>query len=191
MLRLIGIVAGISLPALAAADPPAGKVIRVERARTLPPVTPILCVQMQPDGSGLCIGPQPRRSESVILVDETQVIAEIKVDSVTKTQPNCESVWNITGSVIRGDISHSNRKAIGLIDSNTSNTAARVVPKNKLPKLAQTDRVELGIDRDGDGTPDVVAAGSSCPGGGECIEFWARRVKGLEKVWSTNLQSCR
>lgn len=190
MLRLIGmIVVGMALPAVA--ETPVGKVIRVERERTLPSVTPILCVQIQPDGTGLCIGPQPKTSESVILVDETQVIAEIKVDSVTKAQPNCDSVWNITGSVVRGDISQGNRKAIGLIDSNTSTTAARVVPKKKLPKLAQTDRVELGIDRDGDGTPDVIAAGSSCPGGGECIEFWARRAKGLEKVWSTNLQSCR
>ncbi len=190
MLRLIGmIVVGAAIPA--AAETPAGKVIRVERERTLPMVTPILCVSIQPDGSGTCIGPQPKLGDSVILVDETQVIAEVKVDLVTKMQATCDSVWTITGSVVRGDISQGNRKAIGLIDSNTSNTAARVVPKKKLPKLAQTDRIELGIDRDGDGTADVIAAGSSCPGGGECIEFWARRAKGLEKVWSTNLQSCR
>jgi hypothetical protein len=190
MLRLIGlIVVGMSLPAVA--DPRAGKVVRVERERTIPLITPVLCVQIKPDGSGLCIGPQPKIGESVILVDETQVIAEVKVDGTSKGQPNCDAVWQITGTVIRGDVSKGNHKSIGLIDANTSNTAARVVPKNKLPKLAKDARVELGIDRDGDGTADVLASNAGCAGGGECIEFWSRRAGGLERVWSTNLQSCR
>jgi hypothetical protein len=181
------------LPGAPAADAPRGKVVRVERARTFPLVTPVLCVQMMPDGSGLCIGPQPKVGETVVLVDESQVIAEIKIDGATKTTSNCESVWSVTGTVTRGDVSAGRRnKTIGLIDANVDRTAARRVPENKVPKPSEDSRVEIGLDRDGDGKVDVVASEATCPGvGGECIEFWTRRAKGLERVWTANLRICR
>ncbi len=192
MLRFVGVLlVGISIPALA--ETPRGKVVRVERERTFPMVTPVLCVQMQADGSGLCIGPQPKTGDSVILVDETQVLAEIKIDGATKAMPNCDSVWSVTGSVIKGDVTAGKRnKSIGLIDANVSKTGARRVPESKTTKPAPDSRVEIAIDRDGDGTADVVASEATCPGvGGECIEFWTRRPKGLERVWTANLRICR
>lgn len=195
MLRLASmIVVGAAVSAVASADVPRGKVVRIERERTVPLVTPVLCIQIQSDGSGLCIGPQPKAGESMVLVDESQVVAEIKVDGSTKTMPTCDAVWNITGTVVRGDVTSSRRnKSFGLIDANVSRTAARIVPQNKITKPAPDTRVEIGIDRDGDGSADVLVAEAACPGtgGGDCIEFWTRRNKGLERVWSANLRICR
>ena len=194
MLRFVGVMlVGISIPAVARSDGPRGKVVRVERERTFPLVTPVMCVQMQADGSGLCIGPQPKPGESVILVDETQVLAEIKIDSATKAMPNCDSVWSVTGSVIKGDVTAGHRnKSIGLIDVNVHKTAARRIAESKTTKPSPDSRVEIAIYRDGDGTADVVASEATCPGvGGECIEFWTRRPKGLERVWTANLRICR
>lgn len=172
---------------------PQGKVVRVERARTFPLVIPVLCVQMQSDGSGLCIGPQPKPGDSVVLVDEHQVIAEIKIDGSVKAMPNCDSIWNVTGTVLRGDVAAGRRnKIIGLIDGNVDRRQAKRIEERKVVKPAPDSRVEIGIDRDGDGTADVLAAEATCPGvGGECIEFWTRRAKGLERVWSANLRICR
>ena len=34
-------------------------------------------------------------------------------------------------------------------------------------------------------------AQAKCPGtGGDCIDFWTRRAKGLEKVWTSSLEQC-
>jgi len=184
----------MTLPTLmTSADSPKGKVVRVERERTSPMVVPVLCVQMQPDGSGLCIGPQPKAGESVIVVDEAQVLAEIKIDSATQAMPNCDSVWQVTGSVVRGDVNAGKRnKSVGLIDANVSRTTSRRVAESKVTRPTPDSRVEIGIDRDGDGTADVIASEATCPSvGGECIEFWTRRPKGLERVWSANLRICR
>ena len=197
MVRSAVIVVGLTMitPGLdAGADaPPRGRVVRIERTRTVPLVTPVLCVQMMNDGSGLCIGPQPKPGEVIVVVDEATVLAEIKVDGAAKAMPNCDSVWQVTGSVLRGDPTAGRRnKSIGLIDGIVDRQAARRVPDAKVARPAPDSRVEIGIDRDGDGIADVVAAEATCPGvGGECIEFWTRRAKGLEKVWSANLRICR
>jgi hypothetical protein len=192
MLRLAVIVVGLTMLTPAVATP-RGRIIRVERTRTMPLVTPVLCVQMQNDGSGLCIGPQPKPGDLVVLFDENQVIAEIKIDAANKAMPNCDSVWGVTGTVVRGDPSQGKRnKVIGLIDGFVDRKNARRIPDAKVPRPAPDSRVEIGIDRDGDGTVDVIASESTCPNtGGECIEFWTRRPKGLEKVWTANLRICR
>ncbi len=193
LFRARAVLVGICLPAIALAEAPRGKVVRVERERSFPVVTPVLCVQMQADGTGLCIGPQPKAGETVVLVDENAVHAEVKIDGATKAMPTCDSVWSVTGTVLRGDVNAGRRnKMIGLIDANIDRNKARRVPESKVTKPAPDSRVEIGIDRDGDGTPDVLAAEATCPGvGGECIEFWTRRPKGLERVWSANLRICR
>jgi hypothetical protein len=195
MLRSAAILVALTtmLPASVDADGPRGRVVRVERSRTIPLVIPVLCVQMMTDGSGLCIGPQPKHGDQIVVVDENQVLAEIKVDASTKAMPNCEAVWNITGSVTRGDPTTGRRnRSIGLIDGVVDRQQARRVPDAKVSRPAPDSRVEIGIDRDGDGKADVVVSEATCPGtGGECIEFWTRRANGLERVWSTNLRICR
>jgi hypothetical protein len=192
MLRLAAIVVALTMIQPASATP-RGRVVRVERTRTVPLFTPVLCVQMMNDGSGLCIGPQPKPGETIVVVDENQVLAEIKVDGSTKAMPNCDSVWSVTGSVMRGDPTQGRRnKSIGLIDGTVDRQQSRRIPENKVPKPSEDSKVEIGIDRDGDGKADVIASEATCPGvGGECIEFWTRRAKGFEKVWSANLRICR
>jgi hypothetical protein len=191
MMRLFGVVViGISIPALGAPTP--GKVVRVERERAFPLVIPVLCVNVQDDGSAMCIGPQPKAGEVITVIDETKVLAEVRVDGSKRYTPKCDSMWTVTGSVINGTVDPRNRKSLGLIDANISNTAARMVPRDKLPSPQADIRVELGIDRDGDGTADVLAAGGNCGGArNECVEFWTRRRKGLERVWTANLQTCQ
>jgi hypothetical protein len=175
------------------ADAPRGRVVRIERTRVVPLVTPVLCVQMLMDGTGLCIGPQPKAGEVIVVVDETQVLAEIRVDTTTKAMANCDAVWNIGGTVVRGDPTQGRRsRSIGLIDGGVDRQNSRRVPDSKVTRPAPDSRVEIGIDRDGDGHADVIAAEAACPNvGGECIEFWTRRAKGMERVWSTNLRACR
>ncbi len=187
---LVATTAVIALPAIAA---PRGRVVRVERTRAFPLITPILCFQVQTDGTGLCIGPQPHTGDVIVLVDETQVIAEVRVDGITKAMPSCDVVWNIQGSVLRGDVTAGKRsRTMGLIDGNIDRKEARRVPDDKIVKPTPDTKVELGIDRDGDGTADVVVAQSTCQGtGNDCIEFWTRRAHGLERVWSSNLRICQ
>src|SRR5512138_1156524 len=122
MLRLTGallvggLLVGASL-ALTATAAPRGKVVRVERVRSCPPSTPVICFQVQSDGSGMCVGPQPKVGDVVVLVDETAVIAEIRVDGTSKPMSNCEVVWQVTGTVLKGDVANGKRsKAMGLID---------------------------------------------------------------------------
>jgi len=185
---LVGALGTLAAPVAAG---PRGRVVRVERSRTFPLVTPVLCFQIQSDGSGLCIGPQPKSGDAIVLVDETQVIAELRVDTSTKAMPSCEVVWGFQASVVRGDITAGRRsKMMGLIDAGIDRQQARRLPDDKVPRPTPDSRVEIGIDRDGDGTADVVVAQGTCTAGGECIEFWSRRPKGLERVWSANLRIC-
>lgn len=190
MLRLAVIVVGLAGATSALAD---GKVVRVERVRVTPLIVPVLCVNVRPSGEGMCIGPQPKRGDSVILLDETQVIAELKIDDAKRLQPACDAVWTVTSSVVRGDVSAASSRSIGLIDASASPRSSRLLPKQKLPKpTPQMGRVELGIDRDSDEKADVLVTGGSCTNApGECLEFWSRRSNGLEKVWSADLQPCR
>lgn len=192
MLRLTcAVLVGASfvMPAIAA---PKGKVVRVERTRTFPLVTPVICFQMQSDGTGLCVGPQPKQGDIIVLVDESAVLAEIKVEGMTKAMPSCDVVWQVNGSVIKGDVSAGRRsKTMGLIDAGIDRSAARRIAEDKIAKPTPDTRVEIGIDRDGDGQADMLVAQGTCPGvGNECLEFWSRRPKGLEKVWSSNLRAC-
>jgi hypothetical protein len=191
MLRITcAVVVALAVPAIAA---PRGKVVRIERARTFPLVTPVICFQVQTDGTGLCVGPQPKQGDVIVLVDETQVLAEVRIDTMTKAMATCDAVWQVSGSVIKGDVNAGRRtKTMGLIDAGIDRNAARRVPEDKIPKPAPDTRVEIGIDRDGDGQADMLVAQGSCPGiGNECIEFWSRRPKGLERVWSSNLRVCQ
>lgn len=171
---------------------PRGKVVRVERARTSPTVIPAICFQFSNGGQGMCIGRQPKTDESIILMDEQQVVAEIRIGQVTAAKLGCDAVWNVEGSVVSGDVSAGRRsKTMGLIDGNVDRKAARMVPEDKIAKPVPDAKVAIGMDRDGDGQSDVVITQSKCPTGtGDCIDFWTRRTKGLEKVWTSSLDTC-
>lgn len=185
------VVAMLVLAPVHAGAAPHGRVVRVERSRAFPLVVPVLCFQVQSDGRGLCIGPQPKTGDQVVLVDETQVVAEVRVDTATKMTPSCDMVWTFQGSILRGDVTAGRRsKMMGLIDAGIDRQQARRLPDDKVPAPSADSRVELGIDRDGDGTADVVVTQTNCSAGGECVEFWSRRAKGLERVWSANLRVC-
>ncbi len=189
MLGVLAMIAGAS--AWAGPRAPHGRVVRVERSRSFPLVTPVLCFQFQSDGSGLCIGPEPKTGDSVVLVDESQVVAEVRVDRASRAMPRCDLVWAIQGSVLRGDPNggrHS--KTMGLIDAGIDRRQARRIPEDKVERPGPDSRVEIGIDRDGDGLADVVVAQGACQTTPQCIEFWSRRSKGLERVWTANLQLC-
>jgi hypothetical protein len=178
--------------ATSAVAAPHGRVVRIERARASSNVIPILCVEIRGD-AGICIGAQPQLGDTIVVVDEEKTIAEVRVTSANMYLPKCDMIWSITGEVIRGDLSgHARRKALGMIDPLLDRRSGRRIEEDKIPAPEEGSRVGLGIDRDGDGTPDVLATSSSCGGANEdCIDIWTRRNNKLSKVWSTNLKNCR
>ena len=193
MLRFTGALLVGAVLALTASAAPRGRVVRVERPRTCAPVTPVICFEIRPDGGATCLGPQPKDGDIIVVLDETAVFAEVKVDSATKAPGvNCDVVWKVNGTVLKGDVSSGKRsKTMGLIDNCVDRQAARRLPEDKIVKPTADTRVEIGFDRDGDGQADMLVAQGTCPGAGtECIEYWSRRSKGLERVWSTSLRAC-
>ncbi|MEO8700274.1 MAG: hypothetical protein ABI867_09530 [Kofleriaceae bacterium] len=170
---------------------PHGRVVRVERAKASSNVIPILCVELRGD-AGICIGAQPQVGDLIVVVDEQKTIAEVRVTAANMYLPKCDMIWSITGEVVRGDLTQSRRKSLGLIDPLLDRRSGRRIEEDKIPSPEPGSRVGFGVDRDGDGIADVLATSSSCGGSGEdCIDIWTRRDKQLSKVWSTNLRNCR
>lgn len=177
---------------------PRGRVNRIERPRaTSNNVVPILCAELG-DDTGICIGARPQVGDLIVVVDTHKPIAEIRVGGVQPYVANCEVLWTITGEVVRGDLTSTNRsQALGLIDPLLDRRAGRRISDDKIAVPEPGAKVEFGVDRDGNGTADVLATtSSSCDsqaGAGECVDVWTRSGRNgdrFSKVWSTNVRSC-
>lgn len=185
------VVGAIASTAIAA---PAGRVSRIERPRATSDVVPILCAELGAE-TGICIGARPQVGDVIVVVDEFKAIAEIRVGGVQPYVANCEMLWTITGELIRGDLASTHRsQALGLIDPLLDRRVARRIPDGTIAAPEPGAKVEFGVDRDGNGTADVLATtSSSCDalaGGGECIDVWTRNGNRFSKVWSKNVRSC-
>lgn len=187
------------------APAPKGRVVRVERPRGNNATIPILC-EVKSDGSGVCVGKSPEIGETILVVDDAHTVAEVRVTKTEPLSPKCETLWNITTEITRGDLSQVRaNKTIGMIDPSADPRAARRVPEDRLtsPSPNPDVRVLVGIDRDGDGTADVVATQYSCDAQGQptsanarsmvdyCIDIWSRRDNVMKRAWTTKFQACR
>jgi hypothetical protein len=187
----------------APAPKPQGRVVRVERPHGDTNTVPILC-ELKADGSGMCVGASPNIGDTVIVVDDTHTLAEVRITRSAPQSPKCDTLWTVNGDIIRGDMSQSRgTKAIGIIDPATDRRSARRVEEDKLisPNPSPDVRVALGVDRDGDGTADIIVTQYACDAQGQptstgsaidfCIDIWCKRDKVMKRAWTTKLATCR
>lgn len=195
-------VAGLVLVAASATWSPAqphGRVVRVERSRTLPDANPILC-EIREDLSGMCLGAMPRVGDTVLLVDAERTIAEIKLTSARPRSPTCNVMWEVRGDVLRGDLGRRGHRAIGLIDPGADPQRTRQIERETdiaPPDHDPDTHVLLGVDRDGDRAADLVVTATHCatPAGNggpmECLEIWSGRAgRKLLRTWSGHFRDC-
>ena len=196
---LLVVVCALAQPALGAPRQP-GKVVRVERTR-VSGSTPRIC-DVQPDKTGNCFGPEPVIGDIIMLVDESGVIGEARVIEISAFALNgrasnpakgCEGLWSVKTDLLRGDLSNSISRTVGVIDPGMSPRSGRMIPKEQLspPSGRTDDNPAFGFDRDGDRIADIVLTQTSCDGAGSmCIEEWVR-VKGeMKRVHQVNFQNC-
>jgi len=193
------LVGAFALPATAAPRPK-GKVVRIERQRGTA-VTPRVC-DVRADKAGTCLGPEPTIGELITVLDETGVIAEVRISEATafSTGGNnaCQSLWNIKTEVVRGDLTSIPMRTIGVVDPEVHPRKGRMMPKEQFPPPPSgrnDEQVVVAVDRDGDRTADIVLTQNACEGtgsvpGGSCIDEWARVNGRLVKVQQTNFATC-
>jgi len=178
MRRLAGI--ALVMCSATSAATPSGRVVRIERTGGPSAHSPMLC-QVRGDG-GNCVGDEPRAGQSVIVLDEHRVVAEVQVIETKATLPGCENLWTIKTRPLRGVVTDGDR--IGVIDESVNPSRARLVDKANLssPSGQPGDEVWHAIDRDGDGVADIVSTRYSCDASGRpmtgattfCLDIWSR-----------------
>ena len=196
MLRVGCVVVLVALTAIVAAAP-RGKVVRIERPRTSAAAAPIIC-DVKASLSGMCVGNEPRHGDIVAVVNDQKVIAEVRILTAKTTNPQCETLWQITAELVRGDLSGTRSSTtLGVIDGGVDERVARNITDRNALQLPTNDpgtQPFAGIDRDGNGTADVVLAFVTCPGastmGFECFEFWTRRNQTMARSYGGNLKGC-
>jgi len=202
MFRVASVVL-FSATALTAWGAPRGRVVRVERQRGGTAAVPVLC-EVKTDGSGICVGPAPQVGDSITVVDDTHTIAEVRITRIQAMAPQCNTLWSFSGEATRGDLSQSkSSKTIGVIDPGIDRRLAHRVDEDHIesPTPGPEVRVLLGVDRDGDGTADMIVTQFNCDKQGQptssssavdfCIDIWSERDAVMKRAWSTKLQSCR
>ncbi|MGE0548796.1 MAG: hypothetical protein AB7O24_27610 [Kofleriaceae bacterium] len=190
-------------PTAAIATPRAkGRVVRIERARAETSV-PRICM-VQTDDSGMCFGPAPITGDRVVVMDETGVVAEVKIVSagpLAMGATQCTSLWKIQTELVRGSVGSVSMNSLGVVDPliDAKERKARMFSQDQLPPHpngSATDRVVAAIDRDGDDRADIVLTQSSCdgttglPGRGMCFDEWSRVRGNLTRVSQLNLAAC-
>jgi hypothetical protein len=159
---------------------PSGRVIRVDRTGGPASAPPRVC-QVRADG-GTCIGEEPHPGQTVLVLDEHRVVAEVQVIEAKPTLTSCENLWTIKLRAVRGALADGDK--IGVIDDAVNPTRARVLDKahQVSPSGQPGDEVWHALDRDGDGTADLVITRYGCDTSGRpvpgattyCLDIWAR-----------------
>jgi hypothetical protein len=193
------LVGAIALPATGAPRV-RGKVVRIERARGTA-ATPRVC-DVRADKGGTCLGSEPVIGEVVTVLDETGVIAEVRIVeaaafSTGGTNP-CLSLWNIKTEVVRGDLASIPMRTIGIVDPEVHPRKGKMLPKEQFPSPPSgrsDEQVVVAVDRDGDRTADILLTQNQCDGtspipGGSCIDEWARVGGRMIRVQQTNFATC-
>jgi hypothetical protein len=176
---------------------PHGRVIRVERNVGDMNIAPGIC-DLHGDG-GTCFGEEPRPGQTVVVLDERHVVAELQVVEAGSLLVRCANLWTIKTRATRGALTDGD--GIGVIDRSINLHRARLLEPGRLPAGPSGrvgEEVWRGIDRDGDGTADALltryscdGAGNPTPGGGaHCIDVWARIARRMTRTVQINLAQC-
>jgi len=197
--RLIGV--ALVLWSAAADARPSGRVVRVERAGTSR-IAPRLC-EIRGD-TGNCLGEQPRSGQSIAVLDEHRVIAEVQIVEITSFSPGCPTLWSVKTRLLRGPPGESD--GVGVIDPSLDPSRARVLDRSHMPSSPSgfaDDEVWRAIDRDGDGAADILMTRYGCDSLGRpvsggfarvgttyCIDVWARTGTRMTRTSQLNFGHC-
>ena len=194
MRRLTGVVFVIcSAAAVAGAG---GRVIRVERTGGSS-VPPRLC-EVRGD-AGTCVGDEPRPGQSVIFLDDHRVVAEVQIVEAASAAASCPTLWTVKTRAVRGSVGDSD--GIGVIDPSLNLGRAHAIERARLPGSPSGlpgEEVWRAIDRDGDGTADIVFTRYSCDASGKplsagaayCLDIWARMRAKMVRTTQLNFSQC-
>jgi hypothetical protein len=187
-----GLAAAVALAALPGADadarPRPGKVVRVDRPRAVGRRAPRLCQLAPRELRGQCFGRAPTVGEVASVLDESGVLAQVRVLSAQETRDPCGNVslWEVVYERVRGDpAGRASHLALAVFDLALGPRARVVANPGDLaapggPAWAQT---WSAIDVDGDGAADFALVGYPCdargapqPGARDafCAEYWFR-----------------
>jgi hypothetical protein len=185
------------LGAAPASAAPSGRVVRIERAGRGATDAPRLC-EIRGD-SGTCVGDEPKAGQTVTVLDERHVIAEVQIVEATPFVASCPSLWSVKTRALRGTMTEGD--GIGVIDPAVNPTRARVIDKDRAPGSPSGqpgEEVWRAVDRDGDGTADILITRYSCDasskplagGSTYCIDVWARMGTRMGKTTQLNFSQC-
>lgn len=194
MARWIGI--AVVLSSAAALAGPSGRVVRVERSGSSR-IAPRLC-DIHGD-TGNCVGDEPHAGQTVVILDERRVIAEVQIVEATSFSPGCPALWSVKTRALRGAVSDGD--GIGLIDAGLDLARAHLIDRSRTPPSpsgSPDDEVWRAIDRDGDGAADIVITRYTCDPAGRpvlggvtnCVDLWARTGARMTRTTQLNFSLC-
>ena len=180
----------------AAVAGPSGRVVRVERSGGSR-IPPRLC-EIHGD-TGNCVGDEPRAGQTVAVLDEHRVVAEVQILEATRFSDSCPMLWAVKTRVLRGATSDSD--GIGVIDPSLDPNRAHLINRTQLPSSPSgtpDDEVWRAIDRDGDGAADILITRYGCDSSGRpasagstfCIDLGARTGARMTRTTQLNFALC-
>lgn len=195
-----GTVAGTAGTAVAG---PHGKVVPIERPRDN--AVPRIC-GIQSTSIAFCMGaPQP--GERIVLVDQQggAVLGELRVESYSEAADwgLCTSAapgpYRVSARLVAGDAKRIHRAgAVMGVRGVRVDPHTRVLRELKSPSGVEGESVELALDLDEDGSPDIVVTQYGCNDSGVfahdgnriCIDTYQRRAGRLDRIRREALQRC-
>jgi len=194
VLRSISV--AVVLWSAAAVAGPSGRVVRVERSGGSR-IAPRLC-DIHGD-TGNCVGDEPHAGQTVVMLDERRVVAEVQILEATSFSPSCPTLWSVKTRVLRGAPNDSD--GLGVIDAGLDVNRAHLIDRGRLPSSpsgSPDDEVWRAIDRDGDGAADIVITRYSCDSSGRpttggatyCVDLWARTGARMTRTTQLNFALC-
>jgi hypothetical protein len=196
--RLTGL--AIALWSATAAAGANGRVIRIERAGGATNVAPRLC-EIRGD-TGTCVGDEPRVGQTVVVLDERHVLAEVQIVETASVVAACPNLWKVKTRAVRGTTADINvNNGIGVIDPALNPSRAHVVERGHLPPTPggpSDEEIWRAIDRDGDGTADIMITRYTCDSSSKpttvgttaCIDVWARIGPRMMRTTKLNFAQC-
>ena len=194
---MIGTLAAAAPAAPAVSEPSHGRVIRVERGFDAA-VPPRLC-ELRKGPAGVCVGEQPRPGQQIILVGEQGVLGDAVVTDATSMGDGCAHLWTVQ---IEAHTTLPDTGVLGVIDRGLDPQAARMLDHDHFPAPPSGNPAEeiwRAVDRDGDGTADVLFTHYPCDAAsnitsgarGFCIDVWARLHGKLTRTTQVNFAQCK
>jgi hypothetical protein len=175
---------------------PSGRVIRIERMGGSK-IPPRLC-EVRGD-AGTCVGDEPKPGQAVVFLDERHIVAEVQIVDAVSAAASCPTLWTVKTRAVRGSVADGD--GIGVIDPSLDPGRAHVLERAHLPASPSGqpgEEVWRAIDRDGDGTADIVFTRYSCDASGKpvpagtayCIDIWARMRAKMIRTTQLNFSQC-